>query len=196
MVHTQIEGLHEFENINVPIGMVIGAVIAIVVLVIIIWMFRLPKRKKITPVEYASDGSVFHHIFVPAIETSITELMHTACKIAKHDGAMITTAYIIEVPMTLPLEAVPKKEIERGERLLKAAETVAGEYDLAVDAELIQARFAGRAIVEKASQLQADLVLLGAPRSKTGDIGLSQGVKYVLRNAPCRVWTTYVPKGE
>jgi nucleotide-binding universal stress UspA family protein len=196
MTNTQLNGIENFGNINVPIGVIIGAVIGITVLVVLIWMFRIPKRKKITPVEYGTNGSVFHHIFVPAIETNITELMHTACKIAKHDGALITTAYIIEVPMTLPLEAVPKKEIERGERLLKAAETVAGEYDLAVDAELIQARFAGRAIVEKASQLQADLVLMGAPRSAGGDIGLTQGVKYVLRNAPCRVWTTYVPKAE
>jgi len=188
----------DFGDIFVPLGVIIGAVIGIIVLVILIWMFRMPKEKKTPAVEaeYCLDGRVFHHIFVPAIETSITELMHIACKVAKTDGAFITTAYIIEVPMTLPLEAVPKKEVLRGERLLKAAEQVAGEYDITVDAELIQTRFAGRAIVEKVADIGADLVLMGAPQSKTGDIGFSQGVKYVLRNSPCRVWTTYVPRAK
>ncbi len=91
-----------------------------------------------------------------------------------------------------PLESFSYKiepEVRKGEAVLDQAERVAEELDYEVDAELLQAREVGPAVVDEAIERGVDLIVLGVPYKKRfGEFNLGKVAPYVLKNAPCRVW--------
>jgi nucleotide-binding universal stress UspA family protein len=60
----------------------------------------------------------------------------------------------------------------------------------------VRARSIGKAIVEHAGALGADLIVLGSsPRWRRQSRFFSPTVDYVLRNAPCEVLVVAFPQG-
>jgi len=95
---------------------------------------------------------------------------------------------VVEVNRALPLSATVEHQQERGEQILDAAEQIAAEYDLPVEAEMVQARDTGPAIVGEAEEWHADLIVMGLPyKRRFGEFNLGKTAPYVLKNAPCRV---------
>jgi len=75
-------------------------------------------------------------------------------------------------------------------------ETIAGVYKSDPEAELLQSRRAGPAIVQEAVDKGVDAIVLGIPYTEQfGDFSLGETVPYVLKNAPCRVilWREPMP---
>jgi nucleotide-binding universal stress UspA family protein len=96
---------------------------------------------------------------------------------------------VIEVKRSLPLDADLSPEAERGEEILSQAEKVAHDMDFEVTGELLQAREAGHAVVDEATERRADLILLGVEHeSPFGGYQLGRLPQYALKNAPCHVW--------
>nr|HPN65412.1 universal stress protein [Candidatus Goldiibacteriota bacterium] len=153
---------------------------------------KLPVHEEVTierVVEAAYQPVDFYDIIVPTVGDLDAEMIQAACKIAQRDKSRILAIYVIEVPMTLPVDAVIPAEKEKGERALDQAEMIGKEYGVEVDTKLVQARSAGKAIVEEAVKRKADLILLGHPRkTKASDILSGRTINYVAQNAPCRVW--------
>ena len=112
--------------------------------------------------------------------------------------AEVTAVYVIEVAQSLPLDAELPDEIDRGERALQSAEEVARQYcgtrsDF-ISTDLLQARSAGAAIVDEASERQCDLIVLTSTCQQIhGKRHVSETVSYVLKNAPCEVMLLSVP---
>ena len=75
---------------------------------------------------------------------------------------------------------------------MEQAQAIGREYEVPIDAQVKQSRFAGETIVELAKGGTYDLVILGAkPRALSTAPGRSTfgtTVEHVVRNAPCRVW--------
>ncbi len=109
---------------------------------------------------------------------------------------------MIEVPLTLPLDAELPPEIEgEAQRALKRASDVGEEYeDVRVRAEVVRARDVGAGIVDAARQRGAEAIVIGGePPSRIkggatlGGIGAAKpaeigaATEYVLKKAPCRV---------
>jgi nucleotide-binding universal stress UspA family protein len=95
---------------------------------------------------------------------------------------------VIEVPMTLPLDAKMLVEKDKGEKALDQAEMIAKEYGVPVDTKLVQARSAGKAIVEEAIKRKSDLIMLGQPgKHDVAEIIGGKTINYVAQNAPCKV---------
>jgi nucleotide-binding universal stress UspA family protein len=66
---------------------------------------------------------------------------------------------------------------------------------VAVDGSSVRARAIGAAIVERAHELDADLIVLGsAPRWRRQSRFFSPTVDYVLRKAPCEVLIVAFPQ--
>lgn len=134
------------------------------------------------------------NILVPILATTPSDLLEMACKLARQDKTQVTALYVIEVPMTLPLSAPLPKETAASQRALDRAQAIAQEYGVPIETRVIQARLAGRLIVETAKDLKADLILLEAGRRKQlGEILFGRTVDYVLRNASCRVLVSDLP---
>ena len=63
---------------------------------------------------------------------------------------------------------------------------------------LLQARDVGAAIVDEATERDADLLVIGLPFRKRfgGDFAIGRTIPYVLQNAPCAVWVVREPMSE
>ena len=76
------------------------------------------------------------------------------------------------------------------DRASDIAEATAEAARYTLETVLLQARDVGAAIVDEASERQADLVILGLPfrRRFGGDFTIGGTIPYILKNAPCAVW--------
>jgi len=117
------------------------------------------------------------------------EAVALACNIAKRNKGKVYVVHVIEVKRSLPLDADLTPEAERGEEILAQAEKVARDMDFEVAGELLQAREAGHAVVDEATERKADLILIGVGNeSPFGGYQLGGLPQYALKNAPCHVW--------
>lgn len=126
--------------------------------------------------------------------TASLEAVELACSLAKRNKARVMVVHVIEVPRTLPLDAEMVEEAQRGEEILAAAEEVADRVDWEVEAELLQAREAGHAVVDEAVERQADAIILGVDyHAPYGEFQLGETTQFVLKNARCQVWVCRQP---
>lgn len=141
------------------------------------------------PIEYEG-------ILVPTVGELDAEMIQAACKMALKDKSNVTALYVIEVPMTLPIDAKIPSEIEKAQKVMDQADLIGKEYGIQINTRIIQTRSAGKAIVEEAEKMKASLILLGkGPREKRVEELISgKTINYVAKNAPCPVWTNIAEK--
>lgn len=119
-------------------------------------------------------------------------LIDAVRKLSYRQPVDITLVYVVEVEQSMPLDAELPDEVNRGEAVLRSAANDA-ERDkeshlLHVYTELLQARSAGAAIVDEATDKNADSIMIGATlRRQYGRLTVGDTVDYVLKNAPCEV---------
>jgi APA family basic amino acid/polyamine antiporter len=161
----------------------------------------------------------FRNILVPVFGTKLDDdIVATAGRLAaaeqeeaggELDDTRLDLVYVLEVPLTLPLDAeLPPGREEEARRALERAKAVGDEYeDVEVSAEVIRARAVGAGIVEAARRSGAEAIVVGGePPSKIrggatlGGIGAAKpaeigaATEYVLKKAPCRVLLTAPPE--
>jgi APA family basic amino acid/polyamine antiporter len=160
----------------------------------------------------------FSNILVPVFGTRFDDdIVATAGRLAAADAdgdpdegiSRLDVVYVIEVPLTLPLDAkLPKEREEQARRALERAREVGEEYeDVEVTTDVIRARKIGAGIVEAARRGRAEAIVIGgeAPTkirgggvlggigaAKPAEIGAA--TEYVLKKAPCRVLLTAPPE--
>jgi nucleotide-binding universal stress UspA family protein len=139
-------------------------------------------------------GDKLRRVLVPVSggpsDERLLESLSSICQIAK---PQFTLVYVVEVPQAMPIDAELPGEIARGEAVLERAEIYLkkriGEKFNGVLTELLQARTAGAAIVDEATEQNADMVMLATDaRIKHGKTTLGDSVAYVLKNCPCEVF--------
>ena len=126
-------------------------------------------------------------------------------------GAVIEALYVIEIPMSLPLDArVPEEKIAEARRALARAKEVGEEYEnVEVATATARARSAGAAIVEEARRRGVEAIVLAAEeptrirggallggRGAPRDRFVGEMTRQVVEKAPCRVILTAAPAGE
>jgi basic amino acid/polyamine antiporter, APA family len=162
----------------------------------------------------------FSNLLVPVFGTKLDDdIVATAGRLAaaeSEDGdsageSHLTLVYVIEVPMSLSLDAeLPPDREAQAHRALDRAREIAEEYeDVKVATEVVRARRVGAGIVEAARRSDCEAIVVGAePPSKIrgggryGGIGAARpaeigaATEYVLKKAPCRVLLTAPPEPE
>ncbi len=115
------------------------------------------------------------------------DLVRMACNMAKHGKGHVIAINVVEVPRTLPLDAAV--DGHQSEEVLDRAIAVAEQLNVEIEAEVVQAREAGSAIVDEANDRSCRLILLGLnPRTRFDQFDLGKTVPYVLEHAKGRVW--------
>ena len=179
--------------------------------------------KRVTVSEKALTKQVpevaFRNILVPVFGTKLDDdIVATAGRLAAaeqeeaesgEEETRLDLVYVIEVPLTLPLDAELPAEIEEGaKRALRRSSDVAEEYaDVNVSAEVVRARGVGAGIVESARRYNSEAIVIGGEPptrikggAKLGGIGAAKpaeigaATEYVLKKAPCRVLLTAPPE--
>lgn len=132
-------------------------------------------------------------VVVPVSGGSVdNRLLESLRKMCFRRAYEITLVYVVEVEQSMPLDAELPDEVNRGEAVLRAAAEIA-RADLdpqngQVYTELLQARSAGAAIVDEATDKNADVIMIGATlRRQFGRLTLGETVDFVLKHAPCEV---------
>jgi APA family basic amino acid/polyamine antiporter len=163
----------------------------------------------------------FRNILVPIFGTKFDDdIVSTAGRLAAaeqeesggaDEGSRLAVVYVVEVPLTLPLDAELPPEVEQeAQRALKRASDVGEEYeDVDVTAEVVRARKIGAGIVDAARRYASEAIVIGGEPptkikggAKLGGIGAAKpaeigaATEYVLKKAPCRVLLTAPPEAK
>ncbi|MSO44897.1 MAG: universal stress protein [Thermoleophilia bacterium] len=131
----------------------------------------------------------YTNILVPVVATeSSEEMIATAGKLAADQDVRIQAITVVEVPMDLPLDAPMPREDRAAELLLAHAKAIAEEYGATVTTRVVRGRQAGRTIVEEATAVGAEVVMMGVARKRRlGEHIFGRTVDYVVKHADCRV---------
>ena len=179
----------------------------------------LAKRYEI-PAEALRDAPEMQYgaILVPVFGEGLDDdIVGTAGRLAAEEaeegegGALIEAIYVVEIPMSLPLDArVPEERITEARRALARAKQVGEEYEgVEVATASVRARTYGQGIVEEARRRGVEAIVLaaeeptrmrggrrlggrGGPRNRS----VGETTRYVIEKAPCRVILTAPPLGE
>jgi APA family basic amino acid/polyamine antiporter len=137
-----------------------------------------------------------HRILVPMKLGIIgEEMLATAIKLASDHGAAVEALHVIRVPLEQALDEPLAEDQNRAEEALSEAKALGVDYGVTVEGATVRARAIGSAIVERAREVDADLIVLGsAPRWRRQSRFFSPTVDYVLRNAPCEVLIVAFPQ--
>lgn len=121
-----------------------------------------------------------------------------ACELARPAHAELVAVHVVEVSWAQPLDADIAGRSEEAQRILDGAENVAESAKSRLETVLLQARDVGAALVDEATEREADLLILGLPYRKRfgGDFAIGRTIPYVLKNAPCAVWVVREPIPE
>jgi basic amino acid/polyamine antiporter, APA family len=138
----------------------------------------------------------FHRVLVPMKLGVIgEEMVATAVKLATQHDAVVEALHVVLVSLDQPIDA-PMADAERNaEASLAEARALGAELDVEVVATTVRARAIGRAIVDRARDCGADLIVLGSsPRWRRQSRFFSPTVDFVLRQAPCEVLVVAFPQ--
>lgn len=160
----------------------------------------------------------YQSILVPVFGEALDDdIVGTAGRLAAEEfeegegGPMIEALYVIEVPMSLPLDArLPDEAVTTGRRALARAKEVGEEYrNVEVATALVRGRAAGATIVDEARRRGVQAIVLAAERpskvrggavlggrGRARDRVVGEATQYVVDKAPCRVILTAAPAGE
>jgi APA family basic amino acid/polyamine antiporter len=129
-------------------------------------------------------------ILVPITSPYANDVIQFAARLAKLHGADITALHVIEIPPSLPLDTFFPEKLSLADSIMEQSQAIGREYEVPIEAQVKQARFAGETVVEMAKEGGYDLVILGGASRPAAPARLLLGstVDYVLQNAPCRVW--------
>jgi APA family basic amino acid/polyamine antiporter len=179
----------------------------------------LAKRYQI-PAEALRDAPEVEYgaILVPVFgEEMDDDIIGTAGRLAAEEaeegegGAVIEAIYVVEMPMSLPLDArVPDEKIAEARRALHRAKQVGEEYEgVEVATASVRARTYGQGIVEEARRRGVEAIVLAAEeptrmrggrrlggRAGPRNRAVGETTRYVIEKAPCRVILTAPPLGE
>jgi len=122
-------------------------------------------------------------------------IVRLTASLARLQRAELVGVHVVEIDWTLPIDADVAGRSEEAQRVLDMAERTAEEVGQKLQPVLLQARDVGAALVDEASERDADLLVLGLPYRKKfgGDFAIGRTIPYVLKNAPCAVWVIREP---
>ena len=155
-------------------------------------VLRLPLRETSRAAAIVLGLEVeYRTILVPVLRTAESEeALVAAARLAKERRATIVILHVLEVPLDQPLDADLHEQEEAAYEILDEAQALLEGYaGVRIVSRFVRARSAGPAIVDEAASRDAEVVILGASRTKVrgGKPIFGRTVDYVLRNSPTRV---------
>lgn len=122
-------------------------------------------------------------------------IVRLAADAGKSTHAELVGVHVVEVGFSLPLDADIASRSDEAQQILDHAEVEAEQRKTRLEPVLLQAREVGAALVDEATEREADLLVVGLPYRKRfgGDFAIGRTIPYVLKHAPCEVWVVREP---
>jgi nucleotide-binding universal stress UspA family protein len=140
-------------------------------------------------------GAFRRAILALAGATTDDRIVRLAVELGKPAHAELIGVHIVEVGWSMPLDAEIAARSEEAQQILDHAELQAETRKGRLEPVLLQAREVGAALVDEATERQADLLVVGLPYRKRfgGDFAMGRTIPYVLQHAPCEIWVVREP---
>ena len=118
-----------------------------------------------------------------------------AADLGRPAKAELVGVHVVEVGWAMPLDADIASRSDEAQQILDHAELTAEALKARLEPVLLQAREVGAALVDEATERDADLLVVGLPYRKRfgGDFVIGRTIPYVLQHAPCEVWVVREP---
>ena len=129
-------------------------------------------------------------ILVPVNDSPHSErAFRWACQVARSNKAQLHALHVIEVPLSLSLEAEITADVDRAEELLSRYERIAREEKYrGLDAGCLRSRRVGIAIVREVEIKRAEMVVVGIPYNRSmGQSRMGDTAFHIFQHAPCQV---------
>jgi nucleotide-binding universal stress UspA family protein len=115
-------------------------------------------------------------------------MMVLASKLARGQKSELLAIYVIEVPFTLPTNAVMEEEDRVALDALASAEAIAKNTGVDVRTEVVHHRQTAQAVLDVAKRERADLIVMGSYREgKYTGAPLGRDIEQIAANAKCDV---------
>lgn len=133
-------------------------------------------------------------MLVPVNADTREAVIATAGELAASRDAIIEAITVIEVPHQTSLDSPLPEEESAALDVLDRARRIAEAYGARVITYSVRGRRAGEAIIEEATRMGVEVIILGAPAgNRIGRPLMGSTSDFVLRNSPCRVIITAEP---
>jgi nucleotide-binding universal stress UspA family protein len=155
------------------------------------WMLHPPKTKADIAAKNAERtlreqlGTV---IVVFSSEIHSEHMMVLASRLARGQTSELLAIYVIEVPFTLPTNAVMEEEDRTALDALASAEAIGKRNGVEVRTEVVHHRQTAQAVLDVAKRERADLIIMGSYREgKYTGAPLGRDIEQIAANAKCDV---------
>jgi nucleotide-binding universal stress UspA family protein len=155
------------------------------------WMLHPPKTKADIAAKQAERvlreqlGTV---IVVFASEIHSEHMMVLAARLARGQNSELLAIYVIDVPFTLPTNAVMEAEDRVALDALASAEAIGKSNGVDVRTEVVHHRQTAQAVLDVAKRERADLIIMGSYREgKYTGAPLGRDIEQIAANAKCDV---------
>jgi nucleotide-binding universal stress UspA family protein len=118
-----------------------------------------------------------------------------AAELGRATHGELIGVHVVEIGWSMPLDAEIASRSEEAQQILDHAELAAENLKARLDPVLLQARDVGAALIDEATEREADLLVVGLPYRKRfgGEFAIGRTIPYVLKHAPCEVWVVREP---
>ena len=152
----------------------------------------------LNPFAERADRSGSNNILVPVNDSLHSEhAFRWACHVAQKNKDKLHALHVIEVPLSMSIEADLTEDLDRAEDLLERYERIAHEEKYrGLEAGCLRARRAGSAIVSEAGNKRAVMIVVGIPYNRSmGRYKMGSTAAHLFEHAPCQVllWRDVAP---
>lgn len=171
------------------LGIVISVVFLILLGLVFRWMFRIPPLVPYEVAHIRHTVNELRTIVVPVIASLASErAVELACRLSSPQRARILLVGVVEVPLSLPLDAAMPAQHLSAEGAIEVGAQICQQHELPFERIKLPARSAWEGIVRVAREHDANLIVMGVeshPRIPGEEI--SRNVAQVVRRAACEV---------
>jgi nucleotide-binding universal stress UspA family protein len=173
------------------IGGLIGLAILAATAATMYWMLHPPTtiaERAARETERDVEDIIGSVIVVFSAEIHSEHMMALAVRLAQRERAELLAAYVIEVPLTLPADAIMEEEQRHALDVLATAEAIARQKSIEIRTEIINARQVAQGVLDLAKRRDAHLIVLGAYHEfKYSGAPLGRAIETIATSAYCDV---------
>jgi nucleotide-binding universal stress UspA family protein len=155
------------------------------------WMLHPPRTKAdiaARKAERALRRQLGTVIVAFSSEIHSEHMMVLAARLARGQNSELLAIYVIEVPFTLPTNAVMEEEDRIALDVLASAEAIGKRNGVELRTEVVHHRETAQAVLDVAKRERADLIIMGSYREGTyTGAPLGRDIERVAENAKCDV---------
>lgn len=153
------------------------------------WMLHVPRAVSESAARVWRSVGAIKTILVPVMGTDYSNRgIELACRIGMEQKAEILLTYVVEIPLSLPLDAPMPEEDKKGREILERARSVVAVHGLPSQIRMDRARNAADKLTQIVRDEDLQLIVMGIrPRAWAIENLIGRTSEAILRKLPCEV---------